>query len=222
MSCRIAASKFKQSCRTDAINPSRSLIKSICYPTESKFTNSAVAWGLERESIAVADYIKKMERSHKEFHFCKIGLMLNSQWPFLGASPDGLISCKCCGQGILEVKCPYSCRDIPLSEYACEQNSMLSPAQSTYALKQDYQYYYQVQCQLFVSGAQYSHFLVWTQNETHNETILPDKSFFEMNASKSENCFKLCILPEMLAKHTEIRLQITSGMLLSIFLFTRE
>ena len=170
----------------------------------------------------MADYIKKMERSHKEFHFCKIGLMLNSQWPFLGASPDGLISCKCCGQGILEVQCPYSCRDIPLSEYACEQNSMLSPAQSTYALKQDYQYYYQVLCQLFVSGAQYSHFLVWTQNETHNETILPDKSFFEMNASKSENCFKLCILPEMLAKHTEIRLQITSGMLLSIFLFTRE
>jgi len=101
MSGRIAASKFRQACRTDANNPSRSLIKSIYYPTESKFTNSAVAWGLEKKNIAVADYIKRMEGSNKEFHFSKVGLMLNSQWSFLGASPDGLISCKCCGQGVL-------------------------------------------------------------------------------------------------------------------------
>ena len=40
---RITTSKFKQSCRTDANIPSRSLIKSICYPTESKFINSTVA-----------------------------------------------------------------------------------------------------------------------------------------------------------------------------------
>ena len=198
---RITASKFKQACRTDINNPSRSLIKSICYPTENKFTNSAVAWGLEKESIAVADYIKKMQASHRDFHFCKVGLMLNNQWPFLGASPDGLISCKCCGQGVLEVKCPYSCRDTSISEYASKQNSMLSPAQSTYALKQDHQYYYQVQCQLFISGAKYAHFLVWTPNETHIETILPDKSFFEKNVSESENFFKLCILPEILAKY---------------------
>ena len=110
---RITASKFEQACRTDADNSSRSIIKSICYQTESRFTNDAVAWGLEKEKIAVAAYLKKMQGSHREFHFCKVGLMLNNQWPFLGASPDGLISCKCCGQGVLEVKCPYSCRDIP-------------------------------------------------------------------------------------------------------------
>ena len=60
---------------------------------------------------------------------------------------------------------------------------MLSPAQSKYALKQDHQYYYQVQCQLFMSGAQYAHVLVWTPNEAHSEAILPDESFFDMNAS---------------------------------------
>ena len=65
-------SKFKQSYRTDANNPSRNLIKNICYAAESKFTNSAVAWGLEMESIAVADYIKKMQGFHKEFHFSKV------------------------------------------------------------------------------------------------------------------------------------------------------
>ena len=75
---------------------------------------------------------------------------------------------------------------------------MLSPAQSTYALKQAHQYYYQVQCQLFISGAQYANILVWTPNETHIETILPDISFFEKNASESENFLKLCVIPEIL------------------------
>ena len=198
---RITASKFKQACRTDVSNPSMSLLKSICYPADIKFSNDAVSWGLEKESTAVAAYMEKIQESHKEFKFSKVGLMLNNQWPFLGASPDGLISCQCCGQGILEVKCPYSCRDIPLHEYACKRESMLVPAQSTYSLKKDHQYYYQVQCQLFISGAKYAHFVVWTPQEIHMETILPDKPFFASNASKAENFFKLCILPEMLGKY---------------------
>ena len=26
--------------------------------------------------------------------------------PYIGASPDGLVCCSCCGEGVLEVKCP--------------------------------------------------------------------------------------------------------------------
>ena len=37
------------------------------------------------------------------------GLVLS--YPFLGASPDGLVLCECCGTGALELKCPYSPRD---------------------------------------------------------------------------------------------------------------
>ena len=78
---------------------------------------------------------------------------------------------------------------------------MLSPVSNTYSLKQGHQYYYQVQCQLFISGANYAHFLVWTPKEMHIETIHADKSFFESNVTKSEKFYKSCILPEMLAKY---------------------
>ena len=27
--------------------------------------------------------------------------------PRLGASPDGVVQCECCGNGVLEIKCPY-------------------------------------------------------------------------------------------------------------------
>ena len=78
-------------------------------------------------------------------------MVLNNQWSFLRASPDGLISCQCCGQGVLEVTIvAYSCKDIPLHDYACKRESMLVPIQNTLSLKKDNQYYYQVECQHLV------------------------------------------------------------------------
>ena len=198
---RITASRFKQACSTDVCNPSKSLIKAICYPTECIFTSNAVAWGLEMESIAVAAYVKAMEAEHKDFQFFKAGLILNNKWPFLGASPDGLICCKCCGEGVLEVKCPYSCREISLNEYAFKADSMLVPLCRSFALKHEHQYYFQVQCQLAMSGAKYAHFVVWTPKETYTETIYPNKSFFDVNVSKAEKFFQLCVLPELLGKY---------------------
>ena len=111
------------------------LLKSMCYPLDDKFTNDAVNWGLDKEKIAVAAYMEKMQELSKEFKVSKVGLVLNTEWPFLGATPYGLISCQCCGQVVLEVKCPYSCRYIPLHDYACTRESMLVPAQNTYSLK---------------------------------------------------------------------------------------
>ena len=35
---------------------------------------------------------------------------------YIGASPDGLVTCKCCGSGILEIKCPISVAHLSPSE----------------------------------------------------------------------------------------------------------
>jgi len=42
-----------------------------------------------------------------EFCYQPAGLFVNTDFPHLGASPDGLIPCKCCGEGLLQIKCPY-------------------------------------------------------------------------------------------------------------------
>ena len=38
---------------------------------------------------------------------CKAGLHVDVQYPYMGASPDGIINCECCGKGVLEIKCPF-------------------------------------------------------------------------------------------------------------------
>ena len=54
-----------------------------------------------------------MSMTHAEFEVEATGLHVNPKYPYLGASPDGLVTCACCGNGLLEVKCPYSVRNSP-------------------------------------------------------------------------------------------------------------
>ena len=53
----------------------------------------------------------QMVKEHPGFSVCKSGLVIHPLYPHMGASPDGLIKCRCCGPGVLEVKCPFSCKD---------------------------------------------------------------------------------------------------------------
>ena len=55
-------------------------------------------------------YVEMMSTTHVEFEVEATGLHVNPKYPYLGASPDGLVMCACCGNGLLEVKCPYSVR----------------------------------------------------------------------------------------------------------------
>ena len=45
-----------------------------------------------------------MASTHTNFECRTSGLVV---YPFLGASPDGVTLCGCCGEGIVENKCPY-------------------------------------------------------------------------------------------------------------------
>ena len=38
---------------------------------------------------------------HHNVQILKSGLVIDPQWPFIGASPDGVVECGCCGRGAL-------------------------------------------------------------------------------------------------------------------------
>ena len=110
---RVTASKLKSAIVTDVMKPSVSLIKSICYPdpTVDRFISAACNYGLQYEDTARKEYVAAMKKMHVDFEMNKTGLIIDSIYPFMGASPDGLVSCTCCGRGVLEAKCPFSCKD---------------------------------------------------------------------------------------------------------------
>ena len=52
-----------------------------------------------------------MASKHDGFSLSVSGFVVNPAWPFLGAFPDSVISCTCCGDGALEIKGPFLCRE---------------------------------------------------------------------------------------------------------------
>ena len=51
--------------------------------------------------------MKKVEEEHTNLIVDDPGLLINQNWPFIGASSDGIVSCAFCGKSTLEIKCPY-------------------------------------------------------------------------------------------------------------------
>ncbi|PFX12061.1 hypothetical protein AWC38_SpisGene24040 [Stylophora pistillata] len=103
---RITASKSPQACHTNPDTLSVSLINVICYG--SHFSSDATKWDCDHEKQALKEYEQVMQSKHENFHIKEYGLVVSPQYPHLGASPDSMSLCTCCGQGVLEVKCPSS------------------------------------------------------------------------------------------------------------------
>jgi len=96
-----------------------------------------------------------MKGVHKGFLCKDSGLVVSSEHPLIGASPDGGIEYECSpGIGVLEVKCRYCIRD--------GEPSSASYVQDDGTLTRTHTYYYQVQTQLLVCSANYVNFVVAT------------------------------------------------------------
>ena len=101
---RITASKFRAACHTNPTMPSESLVLAICHPELSKFKSAATIWGCDHERIARDRYASHSETQHETFTLSDCGFFICTEYPFIGASPDGVVACLCCGDGICEVK----------------------------------------------------------------------------------------------------------------------
>ena len=71
--------------------------------------------------------MSQQEKKHENFTLALSGLKINPQYPHIGASADVVVSCSCCGSGVVEIKCPFCARDKPLVDvdYLEEKNGKL-------------------------------------------------------------------------------------------------
>ena len=161
---RVTLCCLKSVCHTDSTNPAQSLIKSICYPKELAFTSKQTDWGQKQEKSSRELYIKLSMPQHDNLVVSDSGLVINPQWPYIGASPDGIVECMCHGKCVLEIKCSYSyCGETVLSATLNDTNFCLKrDDDGALHLDPGYSYYYQVQTQMFVCGVEYCDFCLCT------------------------------------------------------------
>ena len=68
----------------------------------------ALKYGRVMEENAVNCFYDIMRKKHKNFQVHECGLYLDRVVPYIGGSPDHILTCSCCKPACLEVKCPYS------------------------------------------------------------------------------------------------------------------
>ena len=109
---RIAASRFKAACNTNPVCAAKSLIFAICYLEMAKFRSKQTTWGCNHEKIAREKYNMLQQTKHQNFDVANCGLFISTDHGFMGASPDGVVSCTCCGDGMCEIKVIMVCKKV--------------------------------------------------------------------------------------------------------------
>ena len=72
--------------------------------------------------MVIAHYTCQYKKCAPVFVVKSSGLVINATWPWLAVSPDAVARDPQAGGGVVEVKCPFVCRNQSLSD-AVESSS---------------------------------------------------------------------------------------------------
>jgi len=121
----------------------------------------AIQWGKLHERDASKAFFKTVGASHSNANLYISGLFVLKSHPYIGASPDNIFVCSCCGPACVEYKCPYSIKDLTVQE-GYHKTDFLENVNGKLQLKRTHKYYFQVQGQMALTGHQTTYFVVWT------------------------------------------------------------
>ena len=73
------------------------------------------------------------------------GFVVNPEWPWLGASPDGVVQNDAGYIKIVEIKCPFSKKNMTITESCTDKAFCLNMNNNIPKLKENHPYYFQCQ-----------------------------------------------------------------------------
>ena len=192
----MVASKITNEMQVRNPNKVKSVISNVCgyYNHQS---SKAAKWGIDNEDAARKIYVDMQKKSHTLLKVRTCGFYISREFPFIGASPDGIVSCKCHNDRLLEIKCPWVCRGLSMMEFASRSDSCLEINNGEVRLKRHHPYFFQVQFQMGVTGKESCDFFVCIAKDSFVETIPFQKEFWERNVAKVMYFYDKVILPEL-------------------------
>ena len=167
--------------------------------------NRATAYGTEMEEVSRQEYtLYQRQKGHPNLTVHTCGLCISVNTPWLAASPDGMVDDPSNPPqpfGLLEIKNPYSMRQLTLNEACISQAFCLKQQQSSgdisYKLKTTHDYYYQIQCQLYCADRAWCDFVLRTEKALHVERVFRDYTWWDKQMPKLHSFYFSAVLPEL-------------------------
>ena len=154
--------------------------------------------GMSTRKLALDAYQVMKENQHLHFHMVDCGFFISTDYPFIGASPDSLISCDCCGEGCVEVKCPYCKRNDAVDKASNSESKFCIQSGS---LSITHPYYAQIHTQMNVCSRKYCDFFLWTKKDYFCQQVMQDKDIWKTYVEKAELVFRKGVLPEIIGRY---------------------
>ena len=130
-------------------------------------------------------------------------LLVCLEKPWLGVFPDGVTYCSCCEYGALEIKCPYSLRELGLFEAIKSDTFYVKQHDEKYFLARNRKYYSQVQYGIYIFDVKHCDFVVWTPKDFFVLRIEKDQDFINAMIEKCDSFWKEVILPKLMTRSIE-------------------
>ena len=89
-------------------NSADKLVDSLLGKAKPPTNLPALKYGRDMEPIAVEEFVKYFKKHHKDVRYRECGIFIDKTKQYLGASPDLLIECSCCGKAVVEIKNPFN------------------------------------------------------------------------------------------------------------------
>ena len=133
------------------------------------------------------------------------GLFVNEKYPWLGASPDGLVYEVGKAVGIIEIKCLKCLRNRTVSKLIEEvdqktyvlKSSCFQISDNVLSLKKNHSYYFQIQLQLLMTNLSFCDFVLHSNIGTPNiQRIYPDKELQKCILDYTYTFWKKAFIPE--------------------------
>lgn len=122
----------------------------------------------------------------------KCGLVVSKEYPFLGASPDGIASCSTHGTRLIEIKCPYKARKS--SVYNAPYMNKARRCIKSHVYKE------QTLMQMALSNLKKCELFIWCKNDFHIEEYEFDVREWESLESSLVWYFKNVLLKKVLSE----------------------
>ena len=197
---RLTASKFYKICtRSNTLmlkpdtDPHRLVSEIMSYGPHP--TTYAMKYGIAMEPHAKRKLLEILRTSHKQVSSKEVGLFVSTELPHLGASPDLIVDCKCCGKVVVEIKCPISIRDdVPRAQNL----PYLEQKDEKTALKENHPYNFQVQGQMAITKINKCIFFIYTHHGYFMQDINLDNELWGQMLIKLNYFWAKYIVPEIL------------------------
>ena len=150
------------------------LVASLLYQDTNLDHIEAIKWGRIHEEDALKQFYALEATKHVDFKLEKGGLFLDKDRAYIGASPDSIMCCKCHGTVVIEMKCPYSIKNMTIAD-GLDKCEFLISEDDKIMLKANHKYHTQINSQIVLSKSNHGYFVVWTTKDILIQKVEKDK-----------------------------------------------